>query len=576
MATSKGVLDPDGRARAELPKTPTGIAGFDMITDGGLPTGRPTLVSGPPGAGKTLFAIQFLVHGATRREEPGVFLGFEGNRADLAADVSSIGIDLDALERDGLLLVDTQAMDLEEIDTGEFDLEALMVRVASAVDKIGARRVVLDSLEGLFALYSSKPDLVRSELVRLFCWLRDRGLTTVITGEQVEPQLTRHGMEEFLSDCVIVLTDRVVDEVATRRLRVLKYRGSRHGRNEYPFLIGPDGIEVMPITSLELSQHVNTERVSTGIPGLDEMLGGLGAYRAGSTMVSGTSGTGKTTISASFADAACRRGEAVLYFSFEESQEEIVRNMASVNLDLTGWIEQGLLHFHCERPTTLGLEDHLATMQRMVQQVAPAVVVIDPVSSLSRGSNLSEVSGMLMRLIYFLKTAGITAVMTSLTEGGTELERTDLNISSLVDTWVLAVTMSGSGERNRGLYVLKSRGMAHSNQIREFLISDEGVKVVPVYVGPDGVLTGSARAAQEAIEADIELGSGDESSDLAAALELRRQALETRLAALRADFGAEEKLTEREIKASRKREEIVRLSRLEQARQRTVKPKTDP
>ncbi|HEX7536670.1 MAG TPA: circadian clock protein KaiC, partial [Dermatophilaceae bacterium] len=533
-------------------------------------------VSGPPGAGKTLFAIQFLVHGATRCDEPGVFLGFEGNRADLAADVRSVGIDFDALERDGLLLVDTQGMDLQEIDTGEFDLEALMVRVASAVDKIGARRVVLDSLEGLFALYSDKPDLVRSELRRLFSWLRDRGLTVVITGEQVEPQLTRHGMEEFLSDCVVVLTDRVVDEVATRRLRVLKYRGSRHGRNEYPFLIGPDGIEVMPITSLELSQHVNTERVSTGIPGLDEMLGGQGAYRAGSIMVSGTSGTGKTTIGASFADAACRRGETVLYFSFEESQEEIVRNMASVSLDLTGWIEQGLLHFHCERPTTLGLEDHLATMQRMVQRIGPGLVVIDPVSSLSRGSNVSEVSGMLMRLIYFLKTSGITAVMTSLTEGGTELERTDLNISSLVDTWVLAVTMLGSGERNRGLYVLKSRGMAHSNQIREFLISDEGVKLVPVYVGPGGVLTGSARAAQEAIEADIELGSGDESSDLATALELRRQALETRLAAMRADFGAEEKLTEREIKTSRKREEIVRLSRLEQARQRTVKPQSDP
>jgi circadian clock protein KaiC len=569
MATSNDVQDPGDPPRVELPKSPTGIAGFDRITDGGLPTGRPTLVRGPPGAGKSLFALQFLVHGATRCAEPGVFLGFEGNRVDLAADVRSVGIDIDGLERDGLLMVDSQAMDQEEVDTGEFDLEALMVRVAAAVEKIGARRVVLDSLEGLFALYSAKPDLVRSELMRLFCWLRDRGLTTVITGEHGEPQLTRHGMEEFLSDCVIVLNDRVVDEVATRRLRVLKYRGSRHGRNEYPFLIGPDGIEVMPITSLDLTQHVSAERVSTGIPGLDEMLGGQGAYRGGSVMISGTSGTGKTTIAASFSDAACRRGETVLYFSFEESEDEILRNMASVSLDLTGWMEQGLLHFHCERPTTLGLEDHLATMQRIIRLTAPGLVVIDPVSSLSRGA-------MLMRLIYYLKNAGITAVMTSLTEGGTELERTELNISSLVDTWVLAVTMTGSGERNRGLYVLKSRGMAHSNQIREFLISDVGVKVVPVYVGPEGVLTGSARVAQEAIEADIELGSGDESSDLAAALELRREALETRLAALRADFSAEEKLTEREIKTSRKREEILRLSRLEQARQRTVKPKTEP
>jgi circadian clock protein KaiC len=576
MVTSNDVHDPAGRSGLELPKSPTGITGFDEVSQGGLPTGRPTLVSGPPGAGKSLFALQFLVHGATVCAEAGVFLSFEGNRGKLASDVRGLGIDLDALEQDGRLLVDAQSMAGQAVATGEFDLEALMVRMAFAVDKIGAKRVAIDSLESLFAAFSSRPDVVRSELLRLFTWLGDRGLTAVITGERAEDTLIRHGMEEFLSDCVVLLDHRVVDEVATRRLRILKYRGSTHGRNEYPFLIGPDGLEVLPITSLGLYQQVNSERLSTGIAGLDEMLGGLGVFRASSVLVSGTSGTGKTTIGASFASAACQRGERVLFFSFEESQSEIMRNMASVSLDLAGWVDRGLLHFHCERPTTLGLEDHLATMRRQVEQVAPTLVVIDPVSSLSRGTSTGDVSAMLTRQIHYLKSAGITAVMTSLTEGGNDLEHTELSISSLVDTWLLAITMQTSGERNRGLYVLKRRGRAHSNQIREFLLSSEGVSLVPVYMGPDGVLTGSARAAAEAVEAGIRLGADQESSQLAEAMELRRKAVETHVASMWADFEAEEALTARQLTASKKGKEDLRAARLEQGRQRTVKPEDGP
>src|SRR5450631_852388 len=576
MVTSNDVDYPAGRSGLELPKSPTGITGFDEVSEGGLPTGRPTLVSGPPGAGKSLFALQFLVHGATVCAEPGVFLSFEGNRDKLASDVRGLGIDLDVLEQDGRLLVDAQSMAGQAVATGEFDLEALMVRMAFAVDKIGAKRVAIDSLESLFAAFSSRPDVVRSELLRLFTWLGDRGLTAVITGERAEDTLIRHGMEEFLSDCVVLLDHRVVDEVATRRLRILKYRGSTHGRNEYPFLIGPDGLEVLPITSLGLYQQVNSERLSTGIAGLDEMLGGLGVFRGSSVLVSGTSGTGKTTIGASFASAACQRGERVLFFSFEESQSEILRNMASVSLDLAGRVDRGLLHFHYERPTTLGLEDHLATMRRVVEQVAPTLVVIDPVSSLSRGTSRGDVSAMLTRQIHYLKSAGITAVMTSLTEGGNDLEHTELSISSLVDTWLLAITMQTSGERNRGLYVLKSRGMAHSNQIREFLISSEGVSVVPVYMGPDGVLTGSARAAAEAVEADLGLGAEQGSSQLAEAMELRRRAVQTRVASMWADFEAEEALTARQLTASKKREQALRAARLEQGRQRTVKPEDGP
>jgi circadian clock protein KaiC len=576
MVTSNDVHDPGDRSGLELPKSPTGITGFDEVSKGGLPTGRPTLVSGPPGAGKSLFALQFLVYGATRCAEPGVFLSFEGNRDKLASDVRGLGIDLDALEQEGQLLVDAQSMAGQAVATGEFDLEALMVRMAFAVDKIGAKRVAIDSLESLFAAFSSRPDVVRSELLRLFSWLGDRGLTAVITGERAEDTLIRHGMEEFLSDCVVLLDHRVVDEVATRRLRILKYRGSTHGRNEYPFLIGPDGLEVLPITSLGLYQRVNSERLSTGIGGLDEMLGGLGVFRGSSVLVSGTSGTGKTTIGASFASAACQRGERVLFFSFEESQSEIMRNMASVSLDLAGWVDRGLLYFHCERPTTQGLEDHLATMRRLVEAIVPTLVVIDPVSSLSRGTSKNDVSAMLTRQIHYLKLAGITAVMTSLTEGGNDLEHTELSISSLVDTWLLAITMQTSGERNRGLYVLKSRGMAHSNQIREFLLSSAGVSLVPVYMGPDGVLTGSARAAAEAVEADLGLGAEHEASQLAEAMELRRKAVQTRVASMWADFEAEEALTARQLTASRKGKEDLRAARLEQGRQRTVKPEDEP
>jgi circadian clock protein KaiC len=562
--------NPGEQPRSQLPKSPTGIRGFDEITDGGLPTGRPSLVCGPPGTGKSLYALQFLVNGATHYDEPGVFVAFEENRTELVANAGSVNFDLDGLERDGRLLVDALTLGPQVVDTGEFDLEALMVRLAFAVDKIGAKRIAIDNVEALFDAFS-RPSLVRSELRRLFRWLKDRGLTAVITAERGEGMLTRHGIEEYLSDCVVVLDDRIVQDVATRRLRVLKYRGSTHGRNEYPFLIGADGLEVLPITSLGLNQEVSSERVSTGVAGLDEMLGGEGVFRGSAILVNGSSGTGKTTIAASFADAACRRGEVTLFFSFEESQSQIYRNMASVGLDMEGWVQRGLLHFHCERPTTRGLEDHLAVMQELIQKFAPTLVVIDPVSSLARGATPFDVSAMLMRQVYYLKSAGITAVMTVLNEE-TGLQQAIMNISSLVDTSLEVVIMEGLGERNRGVYVLKSRGMAHSNQIREFLLSDIGVDVVPVVVGEDGVLTGSARIAAESAERVAAQGLSQESADLARALEQRRETVDAHVATLRADFAAEERLSQRLIEASERRQEAVLADRVAQGRRRTVRP----
>jgi len=559
MVSNADVEDLGEGPRLLLPKTPTGIKGFDEITGGGLPAGRPSLVCGPPGAGKSLFALQFLVNGVKTYDEPGVFLTFEESRADVVADVGSLDFDLDGLERDGLLLVDGLILESQVVDTGEFDLEALMVRLAWAVEKFGAKRVAIDNVESLFAAFS-RPAMVRSELRRLFRWTKDQELTTVITGERGDGTLTRHGIEEYLSDCVVVLDDRVVQDVATRRLRVLKYRGSNHGRNEYPFLIGTDGLEVLPITSLDLNKDVSAERVSTGVTGLDEMLGGDGVFRGSGVLVSGSSGTGKTTIGASFADAACRRGEAVLFFSFEESESEIHRNMASVGMDLSPWVEQGLLHFHCERPTTRGLEDHLATMQRLIQEVTPTLVVIDPVSSLARGATAFDVSAMLMRQVYYLKSAGITAVMTVLTDES-ELAQSIINISSLVDTALELVTLPAPGERNRGLYVL----------------SDSGVDVVPVAIGATGVLTGSARIAAESAERAAAQGLSLESQELVRALEHRRETVDAHVATMRADFEAEERLTQQLIEASKQRQDAVRLDRIAQGRRRSVRyPENEP
>jgi len=575
MVTEADVQDLGERPRWRFPKSPTGIRGFDEITGGGLPAGRPSLVCGPPGSGKSLFALQFLVNGATLYDEPGVFLTFEESRADVIADVSSLDFDLDGLEEEGRLLVDGLVLQPQVVDTGEFDLEALMVRLAWAVENFGAKRVAIDNVEALFSTFN-KPPLVRSELRRLFRWLKDQGLTTVITGERGQETLTRHGIEEYLSDCVVVLDDRVVQDVATRRLRVLKYRGSNHGRNEYPFLIGMDGIEVLPITSLGMDKELSAERVSSGVQGLDEMLGGEGVFRGSGVLVSGSSGTGKTTIGANFAAAACARGEAVLFFSFEESEAEIHRNLASIGMDLAGWVDRGLLDFYCERPTTRGLEDHLALMQRLIQEKEPSLVVIDPVTSLARGTTEFDVSIMLMRLVYYLKSSGITAVMTVLTDDSNPAASI-INISSLVDTALELVILSAAGERNRGLYVLKCRGTAHSNQIREFVLSDSGVDVIPVVVGANGVMTGSARVAAESTERATLEALSRESDELANSLEHRRETVDAHVVQMRADFVAEERLIQQLMEASNQRLDALRLDREAQGRRRTVQePENEP
>ena len=483
-----------------LPKARTGIDGLDEITGGGLPQGRPTLVCGGPGCGKTLLAMEFLVRGATEFGEPGAFIAFEETPEELAQNVRSLGFDLDRLVEEKKLALDYVRIEPAEIEeTGEFDLEGLFLRLGLAIDGVGAKRVVLDTIEALFGGFGNQA-ILRAELRRLFRWLKDRGVTAIITGERGEGSLTRQGLEEYVSDCVILLDHRVTDQVSTRRLRIVKYRGTHHGTSEYPFIIDEKGFSVMPVTSLQLDHETSDERIPSGIPDLDVMLGGEGYYRGSSILVSGTAGTGKTTLAASFAHATAKRGERVLYLAFEESPRQLARNMRSVGLDLQPLVDKGLIRMHASRPTFHGLEMHLVQIHKMVQEFEPAAVIIDPISNFSSGGTVADAQMMLLRLIDFLKSLQVTTLMTHLTSGGRAMEATDVGISSIIDTWLLVRDIELGGERNRGLYVLKSRGMKHSNQIREFVITPEGIDLLDVYVGPEGVLTGSMRAAQEARE----------------------------------------------------------------------------
>ncbi|MDD8025845.1 MAG: circadian clock protein KaiC [Acidobacteriota bacterium] len=526
--------------RRQLAKAPTGIQGLDEITGGGLPKGRPTLICGNTGCGKTLLAIEFLVRGATQFNEPGVFMAFEETGKDLIQNVASLGFDLKGLIARKKLALDSVYIERSEIEeSGEYDLEGLFIRLGQAIDSIGAKRVVLDTIESLFAGLPN-PLILRAELRRLFRWLKAKGVTAIVTGETGQETLTRQGLEEYVSDCVIVLDHRVSEQVSSRRLRVVKYRGSTHGTNEYPFLIDEDGISVLPITSLGLQQTASSRRIPTGVARLDAMLGGAGYFRGSSVLISGTAGTGKSSLAAHFAEAACRRGEKVLFFAFEESPCQIMRNMGSIGIDLQPWVKKGLLQFQATRPTFTGLERHLATIHKAINVFKPEVVIVDPLNSFIIGSNEIEVKSMLMRLMDFLKMKQITGLFTSLTTSGGSLEQSEAAISSLIDTWLLVRDIEFGGERNRGLSILKSRGMVHSNQIREFLLTDHGVELRDVYVGASGMLTGSARLTQEAQEKAAILGHDQEADFRRIELERKRTTLEAKIAVMRAEFAMEE------------------------------------
>jgi circadian clock protein KaiC len=539
-----------------LAKTPTGIEGLDEITDGGLPKGRPTLVAGNAGCGKTLLGMEFLVKGITEYKENAVFVSFEESIDDLIENVASLGYDLKDLIAKKKLRIDQVKVERSEIEeTGDYDLEGLFIRLDYAIKSVNAKRVVLDTLESLFAGFTNEA-LLRAELRRLFQWLKDRGVTAIITGERGDASITRQGLEEYVSDCVILLDHRIENQISTRRMRIVKYRGSTHGTNEYPFLIDEDGISVMPITSIKLNHIVSSRRIQSGIPELDSMLGG-GYFEASNVLLSGTAGTGKTNVATYFVNANCVQEKKSLYIAFEESPDQIIRNASSIGLDLQPFVDKGLLKFESTRSTTQGLEMHLARFHKLIRSHKPTVVVVDPITNLVTTGNAAEVRAMLSRMMDMFKSENITAIFTSLSQPGAALEQTEFGVSSFVDTWLLLRDHEVNGERNKLMYVLKSRGTAHSNQVREFVITDNGIKLIDVYAGSEGLLTGSSRIAEEA------------------KTKIHEVELQNRLTTKQKKLQYEQKVTEAQIKSlsaqlKMQEQELRNIHSVEQYRQDTV------
>jgi circadian clock protein KaiC len=552
----------------EIKKSPTGIEGFDELTLGGLPSGRPTLVCGSAGCGKTLFASTFLLNGAREFDEPGLFVTFEERPVDIVSNVASLGFGMEELIAERKIMIEHIAVDPAELaEIGDYDLEGLFLRLELAIDEIGAKRIVLDTIESLFSAFTN-PAILRAEIRRLFDWLKDKGMTTVITGERGDGSLTRQGLEEYVSDCVLLLDHRVHNQVSTRRLRIVKYRGTAHGTNEYPFLIDSDGFSVLPVSSLGLNHKVSEERIQSGVPDLDDMLVGGGFYRGSSVLISGVAGSGKSSLSACFAAAACAAGEKALYFSFEESAEQTIRNMRSIGIDLKLWMDGDKFRHIAARPTFYSLEMHLAVMLREVTRFKPTLVVVDPISAFIGNADQLEVQAMMLRMVDFLKSRGVTGVFTHLTHGQGDVAETDVGLSSLMDAWILLLNRESSGEFNRELYLLKARGTAHSNQVREFLLSSDGIRLVPPYIGEGRALTGSARRIQEAQDRRREFERAVETERKQAEISKRRQRMKAEIDALHAELEADERELERIRRDEENFEAQAERDRLEMERSR--------
>jgi circadian clock protein KaiC len=563
--TENTTADHPGLSDLQIKKCPTGISGLDSITGGGLPEGRPTLICGTAGSGKTMLATEFLVRGVLEFGEPGVLVAFEERASDLTANMASIGWDLTALQKEGKLAIESFGTRDTGLDENPLDLSHLFARLELAIDEVGAKRVVLDSLEVPLAGLKDQAT-IRSELHRLSSWIKEKGVTAVITGERGTEALTKNGIEEYVSDCVILLDNRVIEEISTRRLRIVKYRGSRHELNEFPFLISDDGVKALPMSNLGLNYQVNTERFLTGIDELDSMLGD-GIYQGNNILINGTAGTGKTTIGATMSEASCKRGERVLMLLFEESPDQLIRNMKSIGVDLGKWREKGVLRMDANRPSSRTPEHHLMSCLKAVLEFKPDLVVVDPISSMIESGTHGQSWAFMMRLVDLLKTHMVTSVFLDLSDEDSET-KTQAGVSSLMDTWIRLRAVERYGGRDPVLSLIKSRGTAHSRQDREFYFTPEGLKFIPPYIGPGGVVTGSARAAQEVLDKAERVKRTHELEGSRLALKMAKTQHEAQMNALKAEFEAKKIKLEREIRDMEEAEQVRDDDRLRMASMR--------
>ena len=464
----------------KLPKSLTGIQGLDDITYGGIPQNRPTLLVGSIGTGKTIFAMEYIINGITMFNEPGVFMTFEEQTDELQINVTSMGYNLSKLIADNKIYLEHLHIDHREIQaTGKYDIEGLFIRIEMAIEKVKAKRIVLDALDTLFIGLDSQ--ILRSEIKRLFFWLKEKKVTAIITSEVGDIFLTRLGFEEVVADCVIELNNRLNNQISTRRLRIVKYRGSYHSTNEYPFMIDHKGITIFPIISEAPQIIVSNERISSGIKQIDEMLDGRGFYVGSSILVSGSAGTGKSSIAASFIKDVCEKKGTALYCAFEEAPNQIKRNMASIGIFLEPYEKSGNLHFYYSRPTLQTLELHFIAIKKLIKQINPSVVILDPITNLMIENINSDIRTMLTRFVDYLKMEQITVLLTAtLTVSSLELIQSNEGISSMVDTCIMIQEKNIIDSRRRTLYIMKSRGICNSKKEVEFIITSEGISIAPL------------------------------------------------------------------------------------------------
>jgi len=522
-----------------LKKTPSGINGFDEITDGGLPKNRPTIICGNTGSGKTVISMEFLVKGALKYNEPGVFMSFEETREELATNMESLHFDLDSLIKKRKIYIEYLEIDKSQnIEAGRYDLEGLFVRLQNAITSIGAKRVVLDSLDALF--YGLNNNAIRPEIKRLFKWLKEKEVTAIITSESDNGFSTKNGLEQYVADCVIALDNRTVNQTTTRRIKIVKMRGSVHGINEYPFSIDMNGISVLPLISQLANQSLSTVRISSGVKDLDGMLDGKGFFEGSSILVSGSAGTGKTSIAISLINATCIKKIRGLYCAFEESSSQITRNMLSIGLDIEPYIKSGVLKMYSSRPTIQNLELHLIAIQKIIEEFDPKIIVLDPITNLIAEGINTEIRQMLAHFVDFLKSKNITVLFTAaITLETVKSNPSDEGISAMVDTWILVRDIETNSERNRGIYILKSRGMNHSTQVREFVITDNGLSLLPIYISAGGILTGSAKLEHTLQKEEQNKLFKNEIKTRNSEIERKRKMMEENIALLKTNFESE-------------------------------------